>query len=132
MALNNLGHSVNIKDAGFDEVLARTTAALADEGFGVITTIDVKATMKAKLDEEFRPYHILGACNPRFAHTALSAEAAVGLLMPCNVIVYAEHDGSTTVSLARPAELFKLVDVPGMEPLMKEIDGAIARVAASL
>jgi len=132
MSLANLGHTLNIKDATFDEVLERTTAALAVEGFGVITTIDVKATMKKKLGEDFRPYHILGACNPGFAHKALSADAGVGLLMPCNVIVYAEDDGSTTVSLARPAELFKLVEMPGMEPLMQEIDGAIARVAASL
>ncbi len=87
-------------DAGFDEVLGRVRDALQREGFGVLTEIDVKATLKKKLDVDFRKYVILGACNPPFAHRALTVELEVGLLMPCNVIVYENDQGGVTVVAA--------------------------------
>lgn len=127
MSDKNLGWSKIIHDADFDQVRERTVAALQGEGFGVITEIDVKATMKKKLDLDFRRYQILGACNPGFAHRALSAEPAMGLMLPCNVVVYEEDDGSTTVSFARPDEMFRLVDLPELEPLMEEVSASIRR-----
>ena len=127
MSDQHLGWSKTIDDADFDQVRERTVAALKGEGFGVITEIDVKATLKKKLDVDFRRYQILGACNPGFAHRALSAEPAVGLMLPCNVVVYEEDNGSTTVSFARPEEMFKLVDLPDLAPLMEEVSAAIQR-----
>ena len=127
-----LGYTKNISGADFDQVRQRTVDALAAEGFGVLTEIDVKATMRKKLDVDFRRYQILGACNPGFAHRALSAEPTVGLMMPCNVLVYEEDDGSTTVSFARPEEMFKLVNLPLLEPLMEEVSAAIWRAFDSV
>ena len=88
----------------FDEVLARVPEALKAEGFGVLTRIDVQATLKEKLGVDFRRYQILGACNPRFAHTALSAIEAVGVLLPCNVVVYEADDGTTVVTAVDPLQ----------------------------
>jgi uncharacterized protein (DUF302 family) len=86
----------------FDEIVAATRAALGEEGFGVITEIDVRQTMKAKLGEDFRPYVILGACNPRLAYEALQLEDKVGIMLPCNVIVQDVGDGSTEVAAVDP------------------------------
>jgi len=132
MSDRELGHTKTIRDADFEQVRERTVEALAEEGFGVLTEIDVKATMRKKLDVDFRQYRILGACNPGFAHRALSAEPSVGLMMPCNVLVYEEEDGSTTVSFVRPEEMFRLVDVPHLEPLMQEVSAAIQRAFDSV
>ncbi|MDF1561581.1 MAG: DUF302 domain-containing protein [Deltaproteobacteria bacterium] len=91
-----------IFDEDYEAVLARVPGALSTEGFGVLTEIDVKATLKKKLDVDFRRYKILGACNPPFAHKVLSAELEIGLLLPCNVLVYETDEGKTVVSAIDP------------------------------
>lgn len=101
--MNRLG--IHVRFAGtVEEAIERVTAALKDEGFGVLTEIDVKATLSKKLDVDFRPYKILGACNPAFAHRALSTDLQVGLLLPCNVIVYEEQPGKVRVAAIDPLE----------------------------
>ncbi len=94
---------------GFDEAIARVTASLKESGFGVITEIDVQQTMKNKLGVDVDQYKILGACNPKIAHEVLQADPFVGLLLPCNVIVF-EREGRVTVSAAKPSTMFTLVD----------------------
>lgn len=98
---NEIGFEVRLK-MPFEEALALTKEALKKEGFGVLTSIDVRATMKEKLDEDFRPYAILGACNPPLAHRALSQDAVAGLLLPCNVTVEADGDSAAIVRIANP------------------------------
>lgn len=119
-------------DLGYDEAIERVTAALQREGFGVLTTIDVKATLKKKLDAEFRKYVILGACNPHIAHQALSAELELGLLLPCNVIVYEDDAGSTVVSIVDPIQMLGVVDNEDLRPLGKEAKERLERVVAAL
>ena len=131
MTTTELGHTLRFTDTPFDAVVERTTVALAEQGFGIITEIDVKATMKKKLDVDGPPYKILGACNPAFAHKALTADPEIGLLLPCNVIVY-EGDGVVTVSIVKPEKMFEIVDDPRMGDLMGEVSAALVRVHDSL
>ena len=121
----DLGYSKTLTGISFDDAVAKATEVLAERGFGIITTIDVKATMKKKLDADVRPYHILGACNPGFAHKALSHDPEIGLLLPCNVIVYEREDGDINVSFVKPPEMFRLVEDDSFAPLMADVDGAI-------
>ena len=107
----------------FDEAIEVVTDALKEEGFGVLTRIDVAETLKTKIGADFRPYVILGACNPPLAHGALQAEPLIGLLLPCNVVVMEEDDGSITVSAVNPAEMFKVVDNPELQEIAGEVDG---------
>jgi len=112
---------------------ARVREELKKEGFGVLTEIDVKATLKQKLDVEFRPYKILGACNPPLAHRALSEETDVGLLLPCNVVVYEGDDaGTTVVSILDPVVQFEVAGREDMRPMAEEVKTRMERVLRAL
>ena len=115
----------------FAEAVDKTRQALATEGFGVITEIDIQATLKKKLGVDRPPYLILGACNPPFAYKALQAEEHVGLLLPCNVIVY-EKAGTTVVAAFDPMVMTAVMDNPGMHPIAKEVKERLDRVIAAL
>ena len=118
---------------GYDEAVVRTREELAKEGFGVLTEIDVRATFKKKLDVDFRPYVILGACNPQLAHKALSAEIDIGLLLPCNVIVYAGDDENHSVVAAiDPVKQLTLTGNDDVEPLAQEVRGRLETVLQGL
>ena len=120
------GYTAHLSGVSFDEARARVTDALKQQGFGILTEIDVKATLKAKLDREFRRYVILGACNPQLAHQALEAELGIGLLLPCNVCVW-EEEGGSVVSIARPATMFELVDRDALQPVAQDADQRLRR-----
>jgi uncharacterized protein (DUF302 family) len=119
-------------DQRFDDVLARVPEALKAEGFGVLTEIDVQATLKKKLDVDFRRYRILGACNPPFAHRALQHSLDVGMLMPCNVIVYETDEGRTVVSAVDPMQSLPAQGDPALRPLAEEVQSKLRRVIDSL
>ena len=114
-----------------DEAIARVTAALKAQGFGVLTTIDVRATMKQKLDVEFEPYVILGACNPPLAHRALTAVHDIGLLLPCNVIVH-QHGDACRVEVADPIAMLGIVQAPELAAVAREARARLERVVAEL
>lgn len=120
------GYTAHLPGVPFDEARTRTIDALKNEGFGVLTEIDVKATLKAKLDRDFRRYVILGACNPQLAHRALEAELAIGLLLPCNVCVW-EAEGGSVVSIARPEAMFELVNRQDVQPVAHEAEQRLRR-----
>ena len=120
-------------DASYEEVRERTEAVLKEQGFGVVTVIDMRATMRNKLDVDFRRYAILGACNPKLAFKALSTEPQVGLLLPCNVIVYEDEDGhGTTVSVVDPLGMLGDIEVPELRAVADEAHGRLAKVAQAL
>jgi uncharacterized protein (DUF302 family) len=119
-------------DTPFAEAVERTTEALKAEGFGVLTTIDVQRTLKEKLDVDFEPYVILGACNPPLAYRGLQAEHELGLLLPCNVIVH-EHDGRSVVSIVDPAQMLGVVgDNPELAAVAAEAGDRLRRVVGAL
>ncbi len=115
-------------ELGFEEAVERTRAALADNGFGILTEIDVQATLKSKLDEDMEQYLILGACNPQLAHRALGVERDIGLLLPCNVVV--RRDGDRTLVQALDPQV--MVSLPGRPELQPVADEAAQRLNAAL
>jgi len=116
----------------YDDAVARAIELLADEGFGVLTEIDVKATLKKKLDVDFKRYVILGACNPQLAHQAMSGEPFIGVLLPCNVVVMEREGGGTIVSALKPSAAFSLVDNSEVAPIADEVENRLRRVLDQL
>jgi uncharacterized protein (DUF302 family) len=124
----NTPYGISIEvDLPYEQSLERITAALKAEGFGVLTTIDVQATLKAKLGADFRRYMILGACNPPLAHRALSAETELGLLLPCNVIVYERDEGGSTISAMNAVEAMNFTGNPALKPVAEEATARLRR-----
>jgi uncharacterized protein (DUF302 family) len=116
----------------YEEAVERATAALKTEGFGVLTTIDVKQTIKQKLDKDFRKYVILGACNPPIAYQALTTETEIGLLLPCNVIVYEDGPGRSVVAAIAPLVSLTRSGNDALRPLGERVDGKLRRVLTTL
>ena len=121
-----------IVDLAFDDAVDTVTAKLADEGFGVLSDIDVAAKMKEKLDKDMPRYRILGACNPPLAFEAISAVEDIGLLLPCNVLVREDTDGRVHVDFMDPVSVMSLVRDPGVEPLAKDVKSRLQRVLEAL
>jgi uncharacterized protein (DUF302 family) len=119
-------------DMGFDQAVAAVTQALAKEGFGVLTEIDVQATLKKKLGLERPPYKILGACNPQFAARALEAEPQIGALLPCNVVVRQDAAGATLVEFMDPHAVLQLVQRPEVGKIAAQVRARLERVMAAL
>lgn len=119
-------------DVPYETTIEKVTAALRDEGFGVLTEIDVKATLKKKLDADFRRYVILGACNPNLAYQALQSELEIGLLLPCNVIVYETDDGQSMVSIVDPLSMLGVVESEALDPIAKEATARLQRVITAV
>ncbi len=126
----NYGFS-KVVSLSFEQAIDKVTDELKKEGFGVLTTIDVKETLKKKIDVDFPKYTILGACNPPFAHKALQSEEEIGLLLPCNVIVY-EKNGTTVVSAFDPIVMEKILENPAMQPIAEEVKKKLERVIAAM
>ncbi len=125
------GFTTRLGGVSAADARARIIDALAAQGFGVLTEIDVRATLKNKLDVDFRPYTILGACNPTLAHRALGEELGVGLLLPCNVCVWQE-DGASVISIADPRAMFQVVANPRLEPVMEEAERRLRAALAAV
>lgn len=125
------GFSITL-DTTFDKAITDVTEALKKEGFGVLTDIDVKATLKAKINVDRKPYRILGACNPPLAHRAIGTDPDIGLLLPCNVVVREEENGKIWVGFMDPDAVLKLVDHPDIHALAKEVKASLERVRDSL
>jgi uncharacterized protein (DUF302 family) len=116
----------------FDETLAKLTDELKKEGFGILTKIDVKETLKKKLNVDFRRYKILGTCNPPFAYQALQAEDKIGILLPCNVIIQEKGDSQVEVSAIDPIETMKVVGNPKLATLAEQVQAKLKRVIANI
>jgi uncharacterized protein (DUF302 family) len=118
-------------DLSYEHAIVKVTEELKKEGFGVLTTIDVKETMKKKLDSDFPKYVILGACNPPFAYQALQAEEELGLLLPCNVIVY-EKEGKTLIAIFDPMVMTKILENPAIVSIAQEMKTRLEHVIAAI
>ena len=116
----------------FEDAIARATDAMKEEGFGILTEIDVKTTMKKKLDKDFRDYRILGACNPSMAWQALQAEERIGTMLPCNVIVQQRDNGDVEVAAVDPAASMQAVENPALAGIAADVRDSLKRVIDSL
>jgi len=125
-------HNSKIVQYSFDEAIAKVTEELKKEGFGILTEIDVKETLKKKLDVDFRKYKILGACNPPFAYKALQAEETLGVLLPCNVVVQEKEGGKVQVSIVNPMESMQAVKNPALEEIAVEVSSKLGKVLERL
>ena len=119
-------------DLPFDDAVARVTEALKREGFGVLTDIDVSATLKSKLGVSFRPYRILGACNPPLAHRALELEDKIGTMLPCNVVVQEHRAGNVEASAVDPAASMQAIENPALAEVAEEVRGRLQKVIDGL
>ena len=119
-------------EMNYEQALERVTQELAKEGFGVLTEIDVAATLKRKLGKDIPPYKILGACNPQFAHRAIEAEPQIGALLPCNVVVRNDAAGKTLVEIMDPRAVLQLVGRPEIAEIAGEVRNRLERVLAAL
>lgn len=124
--------SKTLKDTNFNEAIDKTTAALKEEGFGVLTEIDIKDTLKKKIDADFKKYTILGACSPHFAHQALQAEDKIGLMLPCNVIVEEHDNGDVEVSAVDPIASMQAVDNESLGSIATEVQSKMKTVISKL
>ena len=131
LPISKIGITVRL-NTDYESALTRVTEALKMEGFGVLTEIDVKQTLKKKLDVDFRPYKILGACNPPLAYRALTAAPQVGLLLPCNVTVALAEDGLIEISLVDPLSMLMLIEDEDLRAVAQEARESLVRVAAAL
>ena len=125
-------HFSKTLDLGMDASVAKVTEALKAEGFGILTEIDVQKTLKAKINADFRPYRILGACNPGFAHQALLAEDKIGTMLPCNVIVQEHAPGKVEVSAVDPMESMKAIENPALGAIAAQVREKLAGVIKAL
>jgi uncharacterized protein (DUF302 family) len=121
-----------ILDAPYERAIEKVTAALKEEGFGILTEIDVKGTLKKKLNADFRRYVILGACNPDFAHQALQNELEIGLLLPCNVVVYESDEGQSVVSILNPMMMMNMAQLEGLEEVADKASASLNRAIQKL
>jgi len=119
-------------DMSFEVALKKVGEELAKEGFGILTEIDVQATLKKKLDADMRPYRILGACNPPFAHRAIGAEPTIGLLLPCNVVVREDESGKVQVEFMDPDVMVQLIDKPEVHAVAAEVSARLRRVCEAV
>ena len=124
-------YSKNV-DLSYDQAITRVTELLKEEGFGVLTEIDVKETLKKKLDVDFKKYKILGACNPNFAHKALQAEDKIGVMLPCNVIVEEHEDGTVEVSAVNPIASMQAVSNDDLQPIAEQVRSNLEKVINNL
>jgi len=118
-------------DYSFEQAIEKVTEELKKEGFGILTTIDVKDTLKKKIDVDFKKYTILGACNPKLAHNALQVEEELGLLLPCNVIVYEKND-KTVISIFDPRIMTLVIDNPDMKRVAEEVKNKLEKVLTAV
>ena len=131
MEQTNYGFS-KVVNLGYDEAIEKVTDELKKEGFGVLTEIDVKETLKKKLDVDFKPYKILGACNPPFAYKSLQAEEQIGLMLPCNIIVYVNDEGKTVVAAINPIASMQAVKNDKLSEVAETIQGKLKSVISNL
>ena len=118
-------HFTKTVDLTFDKAIESVTEALKENGFGVLTTIDVKSTLKNKIDVDFRPYTILGACNPTFAYQALQSENKIGAMLPCNVVVQQKDDGRVEVSAVDPVASMQAIENPALGGIAQQVQGLL-------